>query len=202
MLHDEYSVDLGAGLTDLTARSLLMKRVPLDVSIQLFMPTPRGFRYLMLRRLSARGGFWQGVTGAPLAGETDTEAAIREVHEETGYEISASILPIGVSYSYALRADLADRWRTRYGPGVTEISVVAFGAEAPAAVEPVLDPAEHDSYAWCTYEQAYALLEWPIESDALPGRRQALSTLADRIGDQPTKSGAAATSLDAGRART
>jgi 8-oxo-dGTP pyrophosphatase MutT (NUDIX family) len=89
------------------------------------------------------------------------------VHEETGYEVSASIIPLGVSYTYAL-LPLADRWRARYGPGVTEISVVAFGAEAPAAVEPVLDPAEHDSYAWCTYEQAYALLDWPIESDALP----------------------------------
>jgi dihydroneopterin triphosphate diphosphatase len=175
-----------------------MKRIPRDVSIHLFKATPRGFRYLMLRRPPARGGFWQSVTGAPLAGETDTEAAIREVHEETGYEISASIISLGVSYSYALRPELADRWRTRYGPGVTAISVVAFGAEVPAAVEPVLDPTEHDSYAWSTYEQAYALLEWPIESDALPGRRKALSALADRIGDQPPKSSAAGTSPDAG----
>src|SRR5919108_1239359 len=100
----------------------LMKRIPRDVSIQLFTPTPSGWRYLMLRRPPGRGGFWQSVTGAPLAGESDTEAAIREVQEETGYDVSASIVPLGVSYRYALRPELADRWEARYGRGVSEIS--------------------------------------------------------------------------------
>jgi dihydroneopterin triphosphate diphosphatase len=167
----------------------LMKRVPRDVSIQLFKPTPRGFRYLMLRRPPARGGFWQSVTGAPLAGETDTEAAIREVHEETGYDVSASIIPLGVSYSYALRPELADRWRSRYGPGVNTISVVAFGAEVLAAADPLLDPTEHDSFAWYSHERADAVLDWPIEKDALAGRRKALSVLADMIGDNPNDHG-------------
>jgi 8-oxo-dGTP pyrophosphatase MutT (NUDIX family) len=162
-----------------------MKRVPRDVSIQLFKPTPRGFRYLMLRRPPARGGFWQSVTGAPLAGETDTEAAIREVYEETGYDVSASIIALGVSYSYALRPELAVRWRDRYGAGVDTISVVAFGAQVTAAVDPVLDPTEHDSFAWCSYEQAHGMLDWPIEKDALPGRRKALSILARIIADKP-----------------
>jgi 8-oxo-dGTP pyrophosphatase MutT (NUDIX family) len=159
-------------------------RVPRDVSIQLFKPTPRGIRYLMLRRLPARGGFWQTVTGAPLAGETDADAAIREVHEETGYDIRAGLIPLGVSYSYALRPELADRWRARYGAGVSRISVVAFGAEATASLDPELDPSEHDSFAWCSYAQAEAVLDWPIEKDALPGRRRALSKLADIIGDK------------------
>ena len=63
----------------------MTRRLPRDVSVQLFRPTPRGFRYLMLRRPPARGGFWQSVTGAPLPGESDSDAAIREVREETGY---------------------------------------------------------------------------------------------------------------------
>ena len=162
-----------------------MKRLPRDVSVQLFTPTPSGWRYLMLRRLRGRGGFWQSVTGAPLAGETDTEAAIREVHEETGYDVTAGIVPLGVSYCYALRPELADRWAARYGRGVREISVVAFAAEVTAAVDPVLDFAEHDSFAWYRYEEADAALDWPIEQDALAGRRRALSALADMIGDKP-----------------
>lgn len=166
-----------------------MKRLPRDVSVQLFKPTPHGFRYLMLRRPPARGGFWQSVTGAPLAGETDTEAAIREVREETGYDVGATVFPLGVGYSYALRPELADRWLARYGAGVSTISVVAFGAEVTAALDPVLDPAEHDSFAWHTYEQADAALDWPIEEDALPGRRRALSLLAEMIGDKPTDNG-------------
>jgi hypothetical protein len=75
-----------------------------------------------------------------------------------------------------------------YGPAVDEISVVAFvAAEAPAAVDPVLDPAEHDSFAWCTYRQAEALLDWPIERDTPPGRRTALRTLADTIAHRPRR---------------
>jgi hypothetical protein len=30
------------------------------------------------------------------------------------------------------------------------------------------------------------VLEWPIDSDALTGRRKALSVLADMIGDEPS----------------
>jgi lipoyl(octanoyl) transferase len=162
-----------------------MKRIPRDVSVQLFKRTPSGVRYLMLRRTPGRGGFWQTVTGAPVAGETDIEAAIREVQEETCYRVSASIIRLGVSYSYALRRELADRWNAVYGLGVREISVVAFGAEVPAGVDPVLDPAEHDSFAWYSHAQADALLDWPIENDGLAGRRKALSVLADMIGDKP-----------------
>jgi dihydroneopterin triphosphate diphosphatase len=117
----------------------------------------------MLKRRPRRGGFRQSVTGAPLADETDTEAAVREVHEETGYSVSASIIPLGVRYSYALRPELGERWDARYGPDVREISVVAFGAEVPAGMDPVLDPAEHDDFAWYSYEQADAVLDWPIE---------------------------------------
>ena len=39
-------------------------------------------------------------------------------------------------------------------------------------------------YSWCTYEQAYARLDWPIEIDALPGRRKTLHSLANVIGDE------------------
>ena len=62
--------------------------------------------------------------------------------------------------------------------------MVAFGAEATASLDPELDPSEHDSFAWCSYAQAEAVLDWPIEKDALPGRRRALSKLADIIGDK------------------
>src|SRR5262245_64154649 len=97
-----------------------MKRVPRDVSVHLFRRTAEASRFLMLRRCPPRGGFWQGVSGAPLKGETDTEAAVREVLEETGFDVTDSIFPLGVGYAYALRPDQADRWEEVYGPGVRE----------------------------------------------------------------------------------
>jgi 8-oxo-dGTP pyrophosphatase MutT (NUDIX family) len=153
-----------------------MKRLPRDVSVHLFKPAEDGRTFLMLRRCRARGGFWQGVSGAPLADETDTEGAIREVLEETGFDVTESIFPLGVSYSYALRLELSAHWEQLYGPGVERVSVVSFAAELSGA-DPVLDQSEHDAFAWCSYEEADALLDWPIEQDARAGRRQALRVL-------------------------
>lgn len=153
-----------------------MKRLPRDVSVHLFQRTAAGPRFLMLRRCEFRGGFWQDVSGGPLAGETDTEAAVREVREETGFDVTDSIFPLGVIYAYALRAELRARWEEVYGPGVELVTVVAFAAELTDG-DPTLDPSEHDAFSWCSYDEAHALLDWPIEKDALAGRREALSVL-------------------------
>jgi len=156
-----------------------MTRVARDVSVQLFRRTPEGIRFLMLHRCAERGNFWQGVTGAPLPGESDLEAAIRETREETGYAVGVRLLELATRYAYALRPEEADQWASLYGPGVTSIPVVSFGAEVVAPSPPVLDPIEHDDFDWCTYEAALALLDWPVEADALDGRRRALTELFD-----------------------
>jgi lipoyl(octanoyl) transferase len=115
-----------------------MKRVPRDISVHPFRREPEGVRFLMLRRSPHRGGFWQGVTGAPLPGETDVDAAIREVREETRYDLRDSLVALTVRYHYALRPELADRWTALYGAGVATIPVLTFGAEVPHGVSPVL----------------------------------------------------------------
>jgi lipoyl(octanoyl) transferase len=157
-----------------------MRRLPRDVSIHLFRQAASGPSFLMLRRCPSRGGFWQGVSGAPLAGETDAEAAMREVLEETGFDVAGSIFPLGVSYAYALRRELAAHWDQLYGLGLRRVSVAAFAAELFEG-DPVLDPNEHDAFAWCSYEEAKTLLDWPIERDALAGRREALAVLNARL---------------------
>lgn len=73
-----------------------------------------------------------------------------------------------------------DHWERVYGPGVATVSVTAFAAEPPDG-DPTLDPVEHDAFAWCTYEEADALLDWPIEKDALAARRDALRALDDQL---------------------
>ena len=152
------------------------KRLPRDVSVHLFRRTDHGPQFLMLRRCAARGGFWQGISGAPLVGENDTDAAVRETFEETGFDVADRIFSLGIGYSYALRPERADHWKQLYGPGVDRVSVATFASEMPGG-DPVLDPSEHDRFALCSYEEASALLHWPIERDALAGRREALRAL-------------------------
>jgi 8-oxo-dGTP pyrophosphatase MutT (NUDIX family) len=80
------------------------------------------------------------------------------VLEETGVDVSDGLFALGIAYGYVLRPELAARWEHLYGPGVERIAVVAFAAEWSGG-DPVLDPAEHDAFAWCSYEHADALLD-------------------------------------------
>lgn len=156
-----------------------MQRVPRDVSVHLFTRTSEGVHFLMLRRIPTRGGFWQGVTGAPHPHESDDEAAVREVREETGFDVSASLMPLGVEYEYRLSSEVARE--AIYAAHVRAIHVVAFGAEVAEQREPTLDPDEHDAFAWCSHREAAEMLDWPVEKDALDARRSALRELASLL---------------------
>jgi 8-oxo-dGTP pyrophosphatase MutT (NUDIX family) len=154
-------------------------RVPRDIVVHLFRrahPKP----LLMLRRTPERGGFWQGVSGAPVVGETDREAAVREVREETGLDVEGSLFSLDVAYSYRLDPARQDRWQRIYGPEVYTVQVNSFAAEVPDHA-PALDPREHDRFSWCSYQEAWEMLAWPVESDALPHRRLAIESLRDRM---------------------
>jgi 8-oxo-dGTP pyrophosphatase MutT (NUDIX family) len=157
-----------------------MHRVPRDVSIHLFTRNGQSASFLMLRRIPTRGGFWQGVTGAPSAHESDAQAAVREVREETGFDVSANLLCIGVEYRYRLSSEVARKGI--YAAHVRAIQVVSFGAEVPEQTAPRLDPDEHDAFVWCSYQEAAEMLDWPVEKDALDGRRRALRELASVLG--------------------
>jgi len=127
-----------------------------------------------------RGGFWQGVTGAPHPHESDDEAAVREVREETGFDVSTSLTRLGVEYEYRLSSEVARK--AIYAENVRAIHVVTFGAEIPEQWDPTLDPDEHDAFAWCSHEQAAEMLDWPVETDALDHRRDALHELMSVLG--------------------
>ena len=96
---------------------------------------------LVLLRAPGDGGYWHLVSGAVEPGETDAEAAARELREETGLEPGA----------FERLGDFA------YGVGVTSS---CFVADAPADWEPQLND-EHTEHRWCSCEEAEALLYWP-----------------------------------------
>lgn len=100
----------------------------------------RGDDLLVVHRSPQNGAYWHSIAGGVEEGETDAEAAVRELHEETG--LAASVEQLHRPFEYE------------------GMHVEAFVAEAPEGWEPELDW-EHDEYRWCTRDQAVELLYWP-----------------------------------------
>jgi lipoyl(octanoyl) transferase len=97
-------------------------------------------KVLLLQRTEARGGFWQPVTGKVEPGETVTQAAQRELREETG--LQAVVTPLGYEHVFAFgEARPPDLIRE-----------TAFSTRSNGAVQ--LDPAEHVAFGWFTRAEA------------------------------------------------
>ncbi len=99
-------------------------------------------RVLLLQRTDARGGFWQPITGQVEAGESPLDAAQRELREETC--LPSPVRPLGYEHVFAL-GDARP-------PDV--VRETAFGATLPEGSLVKLDPAEHQSFEWCSTEEA------------------------------------------------
>ena len=124
--------------------------------------------YLLLHRSPAEKiypGIWQSVTGSIETGETASEAALRELREETGLIPSAFWVVPHVSVFYDHSHDSMN---------LTSV----FAAQVTPAARPKLS-SEHYEYEWCDYRSAAAKLVWP-------GQRRGLQILDEYlIGGSP-----------------
>lgn len=141
---------------------------PRSVQVVIFTQTESGREYLLLRRVQSHGGFWQSVTGSLEDGETHLEAAVREVYEETGYRpLIHELIDLGL----VNRFEIAPQWRVKYAPGVTHNEEVCFALEV-AKQDVVIDPIEHDAFAWMDYDTALTMIYWE-------STRRAFAAVAD-----------------------
>lgn len=147
-----------------------MLRVPRQVLVYLFRDSGE---VLLLKRTEQWGGFWQGVSGAPEWDETDDEGAIREVREETSFDVAESLRRIDFRYELLRESDPdGDRWGQLYGADVRAIPEEVYVAVVPDSVDPELAPYEHDAFMWCSAEDALKLLTWENNRRALVAAAQ------------------------------
>ncbi len=118
----------------------------------------RGDDFLMLHR--AIDDYWHVVAGVVEDGETFSEAATRELREETG--LDASVTDVGMRQSYRVPEEM----RAEYLTGVDEVVIENFGVQAPLGWEPVLNE-EHDSYRWLSHTEAVVIAHWPETKEVI-----------------------------------
>lgn len=111
-----------------------------------------GLFYLVLKRNTMQGGFWQPVTGGVEDTETLEEALRREIREETGIKDLLRVIPDLQSHRF-------------YAPRA--VYEHAFGVEVRPGTKVKLSGEEHSDARWCEYQAARSLMVWPGNRTAL-----------------------------------
>jgi dATP pyrophosphohydrolase len=106
--------------------------------------------------------YWHVVAGGVEDGETDEQAAQRELEEETG--LVAELRPERLEFAYPIAEE--PHRRARFPPGTASIQVACFAVDAPPGWEPRLNE-EHDDHRWCTVAEARRLMRWQDAADAV-----------------------------------
>ena len=137
----------------------------LVVETWLAVPTPEGWRVLMLRRAPGHGGFWQGVSGrVESTDESLRAAALREIREETGLAEGVTVFDLG-------------RWIDFQGFTGTRYRKRSLGAVLPFGVTPTLVRLceEHDACDVVTFSEARSRIRWPENAEELTALERALA---------------------------
>jgi dATP pyrophosphohydrolase len=110
---------------------------------------------VLLIERADRPGFWQSVTGSlDFPDEPTREAAIREVFEETGIDITELPVDALQDMQHAIDYKIYPDWRYRYAPGVTHNREHWFSLLVPNNTAVRLAPREHTAFEWLPFAQA------------------------------------------------
>ena len=104
-----------------------------------------GDQFVIIKRHPDKdeGNSWDIAAGKVDPGETDTEACVREVFEETGIVVSEESLEFLGEYVYEF-------------PGKTVV-FLAYRSVLDSQLPVILNLSEHIDYKWVTAKEAYAM---------------------------------------------
>ena len=132
--------------------------------------------FLMIKRATVAYN-WQCVSGSVgdtmgafdhPKGESPLECAKRELFEETWYTY-ALLLPFNIPKELYTENEEneGDESPPHLQELVKEITFYNFIACIDQPQDPVLNPAEHTDWKWCSFEIAYKIIMWAVEKKLL-----------------------------------
>ena len=132
--------------------------------------------FLMIKRTTLSYN-WQCVTGSLEKGENMLECAKRELFEETGY-IPAIIIQFNFPQEYYTenKEEEGDEYPPHLQKLAKDLEIHYFIARIDQPQDPVLNPAEHTDWKWCSFETAYKIIKWAMEKKELKYVYNYLST--------------------------
>ncbi|HEX8395386.1 MAG TPA: NUDIX domain-containing protein [Longimicrobium sp.] len=133
-----------------------MKRVSqMAAGVVLFRDSEDGRRYLLMRSALTRRPIWEFPKGGVEAGETDEQAAVRELWEEAGIGETRITLFDGFREE--------ERYVFTQGKGESRTLIVkrVIYFLAKTDEERVTISREAEEYRWATYDEAMRLLRFP-----------------------------------------
>ena len=138
------------------------------VDTYVFRKIQNGYKFLMLKRAETKiyEHLWQGVAGKIEEGETASEAAIRELKEETGFDPVRMFVADHVSKFYEVHGDRINL-------------VPVFGIEVDR--EDVTISEEHCEFKWVNFETARDTLIWKGQKEGITSVFDMLNSNDDRI---------------------
>lgn len=107
--------------------------------------------------------FWQSITGSLEGDETITQAAWRELKEETGLSASDGAL---TDCQLANWFEIYPQWRHRYAPNVTQNKEHVFTFAIPKII-PITLSHEHLSFRWLSKDKASIMASSPSNQAAI-----------------------------------
>ena len=130
----------------------MIMELPIKVEGIIFKKENGKIQYLLLKRISQDGGFWQPMTGTVRDGEKVKDCLIRETEEETSIVQYVQIIENIHTFEYI---NSENKTITEY----------VFGIEVndDAGVK-ISD--EHDEFEWCSFKNALEKLEKSNNKDA------------------------------------
>jgi dATP pyrophosphohydrolase len=117
--------------------------------------------YLLLKRNNELGGYWQPVTGFIEEPETNLEAALRELVEETGVELYERVTDPKHFFYFDMNGTKCS------------VSVLAVEVANPPDIQISF---EHTAHCWLSYEEARETLFWENNRETLDKLHNQLTT--------------------------